>query len=265
MLGNPRKVLVIQRITYNSGVDDLNANGLSSEIEALKARISDTRTLYREVCALLFFRHGITPTAHRLYQLVRRGSMGTPADVLRVFWQELRERSRVRLDHPDLPMDLRTLGGELMAQLWTRAQTAAGADLELLRQEAREAAEAARAQSETLQGELASLRIRVPQLQAAFDAAIQRELEAVRELATNQGRIASMTDLLRETAQEMQRLRQELALAQRDIARAVGEANALRVQLGLVKRRGKRTPVAGLPGAAAAEQDDLALDPGPPE
>ena len=32
---------------------------------------------------------------------------------------------------PDLPMDLRTLGGELMAQLWTRAQTAAGADLEL--------------------------------------------------------------------------------------------------------------------------------------
>ena len=74
-----------------------------------------------------------------------------------------------------------------------------------------------------------------------------------------------MTDLLRETAQEMQRLRQELALAQRDIARAVGEANALRVQLGLVKRRGKRTPVAGLPGAAAAEQDDLALDPGPPE
>ena len=246
-------------------MNDDDSSGLTSEIEALKLRITDTRTLYREVCALLFFRHGITPTAHRLYQLVRRGSMGTPADVLRVFWQELRERSRVRLDHPDLPMDLRTLGGELMAQLWTRAQTAASADLEILRQEAREASEAAREQAEAARGELASLRIRVPQLQAAFDAAIQRELEAVRELATNQGRIASMTDLLRETAQEMQRLRQELALAQRDVARAVGEANALRVQLGLVKRRGKRPPAAGLPGAAPPAQDDLALDPGSPD
>ena len=105
----------------------------------------------------------------------------------------------------------------------------------------------------------------MPQLQAAFDGAIQRELEAVRELATNQGRIASMTDLLRETAQEMQRLRQELALAQRDVARAVGEANALRVQLGLAGRRGKRAPLTGLPGAAPAGQDDLALDPGSPE
>ena len=133
--------------------------GLTSEIEALKLRITDTRTLYREVCALLFFRHGITPTAHRLYQLVRRGSIGTPADVLRVFWQELRERSRVRLDHPDLPMDLRTLGGELMAQLWTRAQTAASADLEILRQEAREASEAARERAEAARGELDSLRI----------------------------------------------------------------------------------------------------------
>jgi len=74
-----------------------------------------------------------------------------------------------------------------------------------------------------------------------------------------------MTDLLRETAQEMQRLRQELALAQRDVARAVGEANALRVQLGLVKRRGKRPPAAGLPGAAPPAQDDLALDPGSPD
>ncbi|HPU50804.1 MAG TPA: DNA-binding protein [Burkholderiaceae bacterium] len=245
-------------------MNDANLPGLTAEIEALKERIADTRTLYREVCALLFFRHGITPTAHRLYQLVRRGSMGTPAEVLRVFWQELRERSRVRLDHPDLPMDLRTLGGELMAQLWTRAQTAAAADLEFLRQEARDAAESARQQAETAQGELASLRIRVPQLQAAFDAAIQRELESVRELATNQGRIASMTDLLRETAQEMQRLRQELAVAQRDVARAVGEANALRVQLGLVKRRGRRSEPAGAAQAAQPAQDDLALDPEPP-
>ena len=34
-----------------------------AEVEALKARFSDTKALYRETCALLFFRYGITPSA----------------------------------------------------------------------------------------------------------------------------------------------------------------------------------------------------------
>lgn len=38
-----------------------------SEVESLKAKFGDTRALYREVCALLFFRFGITPTANKLY------------------------------------------------------------------------------------------------------------------------------------------------------------------------------------------------------
>src|SRR5258708_13494976 len=59
---------------------------LAAEIDRLKVQFPKTRELYREVCALLFFRHGITPTANRLYQLVRRGSMGTPTPVLGGFW-----------------------------------------------------------------------------------------------------------------------------------------------------------------------------------
>ncbi|CAE6776949.1 hypothetical protein R69927_04026 [Paraburkholderia domus] len=58
---------------------------LAAEIERLKGAHPKTRELYREVCALLFFRYGITPTANRLYQLVRRGSMGTPTAVLGEF------------------------------------------------------------------------------------------------------------------------------------------------------------------------------------
>ena len=71
---------------------------IQTEVDALRARFDDTKTLYREVCALLFFRHGITPTANRLYQLVKRGSMGTPTAVLGEFWTELREKSRVRIE-----------------------------------------------------------------------------------------------------------------------------------------------------------------------
>ena len=44
-----------------------------AEVDALKAKFADTRALYREVCVLLFFRHGITPTANKLYQYVRKG------------------------------------------------------------------------------------------------------------------------------------------------------------------------------------------------
>ncbi|MGY6258604.1 DNA-binding protein [Paraburkholderia caledonica] len=90
---------------------------------------------YREVCALLFFRYGITPTANRLYQLVRRGSMGTPTAVLGEFWAELREKSRVRIDHPDLPDDLGAAAGELVATLWMRATASAEAALDALRDE----------------------------------------------------------------------------------------------------------------------------------
>ncbi|MFP3643385.1 DNA-binding protein [Paraburkholderia sp. SIMBA_054] len=108
---------------------------LAAEIGRLKAAFPNTRELYREVCALLFFRFGQTPTANRLYQLVKRGSMGTPAAVLGEFWADLREKSRVRVEHPDLPADLGAAAGELVATLWTRATAAAQAELDALRAE----------------------------------------------------------------------------------------------------------------------------------
>lgn len=40
---------------------------LQSDIETLRGRFTETKDLYREVCALLFFRYGITPTASKLY------------------------------------------------------------------------------------------------------------------------------------------------------------------------------------------------------
>ncbi|XYI49276.1 hypothetical protein OOOCML_32855 (plasmid) [Cupriavidus necator H16] len=35
--------------------------------------------------------------------------MGKPAEVLQAFWQELRGRTRVTIDHPDLPETLRDI------------------------------------------------------------------------------------------------------------------------------------------------------------
>ncbi|KXU86963.1 ATPase [Caballeronia megalochromosomata] len=117
---------------------------LAADIERLKIEFPKTRELYREVCALLFFRFGVPPTANRLYNLVRRGTMSTPASVLSEFWVELREKSRVRIEHPDLPTDLSEAAGELIGTLWTRAATSAQAELTSLRDEV----EASRAEAE---------------------------------------------------------------------------------------------------------------------
>jgi chromosome segregation ATPase len=67
--------------------------------------------------------------------VVKRGSMGTPTAVLGEFWTELREKSRVRIEHPDLPADLGAAAGELVATLWTRATAAADTALDALRGE----------------------------------------------------------------------------------------------------------------------------------
>ena len=53
---------------------------LQAEIEQLRPQFLKTQDLYREACVLLFFRHGITPTANKLYQLVHKGSMSAPAE-----------------------------------------------------------------------------------------------------------------------------------------------------------------------------------------
>ena len=52
---------------------------IHADIEALRERIPETQDLYREVCTILFFRYGITPTANKLYQYVRKGSMSAPS------------------------------------------------------------------------------------------------------------------------------------------------------------------------------------------
>ncbi|AYZ62199.1 DNA-binding protein [Burkholderia multivorans] len=155
---------------------------VAAEIERLKADFPKTRELYREVCALLFFRFGITPTANRLYQLVRRGSMSTPTAVLGEFWAELREKSRVRIEHPDLPADLQAAAGELVAALWSRSAAAATTSLDALRAEVEAERAAARNEVAALQAELARTETALEQRTAALLAAQVRiqELEQTR-------------------------------------------------------------------------------------
>lgn len=105
----------------------INEQQLQIEVDKIKTQFAETKDIYREVCVLLFFRYGITPTANKLYQYVRRGSMSAPAGALNKFWLELREKSRVRIERTDIPEKINESAGNFIAALWNEAQNAAQA------------------------------------------------------------------------------------------------------------------------------------------
>jgi hypothetical protein len=176
---------------------------LESDIEAARQNASDTQTLYREVCALLFFRYGETPTANRLYQLVRKGSMSAPAKALRDFWTDVRDKTRVDVGRPDLPPEVAAAAGEFAAQMWRLSSDAANAALDVFRQDADAQIAAAREQAEQQD----------TQRQAAMDKAEQ----ATNEAATLRARIAGLEARIVELQTANDMLTAQLAASKEEI------------------------------------------------
>ncbi len=179
---------------------------IQADIDALKERFPETKSLYREVCALLFFRHGITPTASKLYQLVRKGSMSAPADALAKFWEELRAKARIEIDHPDLPVELRDTAAAAIAGIWQQATATARQELASLRLEAQE-------QVTVASSSLAGARAQIEELDSRLKAAgretaaaetrggqLRDELELERR--DHAGARARIEELQRQLAQE---------------------------------------------------------------
>ncbi|QSI31063.1 hypothetical protein GNX71_16385 [Variovorax sp. RKNM96] len=205
---------------------------LQSDIEALRGRFTETKDLYREVCALLFFRYGITPTASKLYQFVRKGSMSAPAEALAKFWEDLRSKARVEIDHPDLPPELKTSAAEAIADLWRQATAAARHELAALRLEdqaaveqaqgeearARQAASEAQASADTLR----------QQLSAAQESLQQRQTDLEAERRGHAGALARLQELqrhLEETRNQQERVRADFSAELAKAREAVDVAN----------------------------------------
>jgi chromosome segregation ATPase len=246
---------------------------LTSDIDALRERFSNTQELYREVCALMFFRYGITPTANKLYHYVKKGSMSAPAEALGRFWDNLREKSRVRIEHPDLPDEIKTGAGELAAALWDLAQDKAKTALQAFEAEARAAvieAKTAQANAEAQRDALSKSRdetdaqlvhardqISAMQQQLAADAAAREALEA--QLAQAQLDIASHRQANESArlyfAAEMEKLRSEAQLAEERF-RAVEKRALLEIdrERGATARLQKDLDATRAEAARASEQ-----------
>ena len=207
---------------------------IHAEIEELRGQFPRTQELYREVCVLLFFRHGITPTANRLYQLVKKGSMSAPAEALTRFWATLREKSRVRIEHPDLPAELQSATGELAAALWTRAVDMAQEQLATAQLEAQRSVADARARQAQAEAERDQLRQELTGSAAALDGAQTRVTELDQALAISVAAASALQDQLDLAQQGEQKLQRALETARHDFA---AELDKLRVDGTLAQER----------------------------
>jgi chromosome segregation ATPase len=199
---------------------------IAQEIDQLRAQFPRTQELYREVCVLLFFRHGITPTANRLYQLVKKGSMSAPAEALTRFWATLREKSRVRIEHPDLPAELQSATGELAAALWTRAVDMAQEQLAAAQLEAQRSVADARAQQDQAEAERDRVRQELTGSAAALDAAQTRITELDQALAISVAATSTLQKQVRLTQQGEQQLQRALETARHDFASELDKLRA---------------------------------------
>lgn len=198
------------------------------DIEELRDRFPQTQDMYREVCALLFFRYGITPTANKLYQFVRKGSMSAPAEALAKFWSDLREKSRVRVEHPDLPDALSVTAGDLVATLWAQAQVAAQESLSAFRAQAEGSVLNLKAAIEASEANRSTALKERDNLQRLLEEGADRALHLERSLAAERAekeaisgqlneanrqqaaREAVLSDAHKNLASELEKLRQAL-------------------------------------------------------
>ncbi|WP_265654074.1 DNA-binding protein [Verminephrobacter aporrectodeae] len=206
---------------------------LQSDIETLRGRFTETKDLYREVCALLFFRYGITPTASKLYQFVRKGSMSAPAEALAKFWEDLRSKARVEIDHPDLPPELKATAAEAIAELWRQATAAARHELATLRLEDQAAVEQAKGEEtrarQAAAEALASAEILRHQLAAAQESLQQRQTDLDAERRAHAGAVAQLQELqrhLEEARNQLERVRSDFSAELAKAREAVEVANS---------------------------------------
>ncbi|MDP3307104.1 DNA-binding protein [Methylotenera sp.] len=208
----------------------INEQQLQIEVDQLKSQFPDTKDLYREVCVLLFFRYGITPTANKLYQYVRRGSMSAPADALNKFWLELREKSRVRIERTDIPENIRMAAGDFVATLWNDAQKAAQAGFSELVENATAEILKFKLETEIAKQDAAKIHQELNEILDKLENAIKRITEAEKIHTTDTSTLAAQEKTLKTLQNERDKL--ELSL---EAARAGFSCNLDKMNVSLNK------------------------------
>lgn len=208
-------------------MDTFSANEaqIQAEIDRLKMEFPQTRDLYREACVLLFFRYGITPTANKLYQYVRKGSMSAPAEALSKFWLELRDKSRIRIEHPDLPDGLKNAAGKFMGELWNQAQESAQANFSIQMAEVSEKMIMAQHDADGEREKRELIEAALNTTKAELENAHQRLAESEKNHAVNISALASLEKTLKTLQNERDQMECSLEAARQGFSNDLDKVN----------------------------------------
>ncbi len=217
---------------------DERGHGARTGMARLRALAPDTKALYREAAATLFFRFGIAPTANRLHQLVGKGSMATSAAALSAFWKDLREQARLRIEHPAVPETLRETAGALIGQFWKVAHSTAEADLASVREELEVRVHAAELSAADSQARLERANLHL-EAQSAELAKMQAMVRAKDEqLAVRASEVGHLQGQLQNVAGNLRERDAAVDLARAAFSR---ELEGLRKAIDLTEERARAT------------------------
>jgi chromosome segregation ATPase len=139
--------------------------------------------------------------------------MSVPTEALRRFWNELRERARIDLQHADLPEQLRQSAGQLIGEIWSMARQAADDSTAVLRQNAAQERDAALADKVRREE-------KVNELSLQLEGALAEVASAQETIGRQREELSAGTATLRET-------NTRLAEARTEIERLRGQLNTM--------------------------------------
>jgi chromosome segregation ATPase len=153
---------------------------------------------------------------------------------VRRFWATLREKCRVRIEHPDLPAELQSATGELAAVLWTRAVDMSQEQLAAVRHEAQLAVADAQARQMRAEADRDQLRQELTGSAAALDGAQTRITQLEQALAISIAAASTLQEQVRLAQQGEQQLQRALETTRHEFA---SELDKLRADGALAQER----------------------------
>ena len=212
---------------------------VTDQLRELLPRLPTRTQKTREVANLLFFGHGIYPSAQLVRHFTQQGSMGDIGADLTAFWQDVREKARVRVDGAGLPDDVVGLAGDLVQRLWSLALAKAAADLSADKADLEERAEAANRRSMELLARVQQIEAELKDAQAqaarlAGELGSERDARAAAEQAVSKANLQAEQEREKRSVAEqrfVEELRDERESRARSEDRLAGETRFAKIQI----------------------------------
>ncbi len=121
---NQQSTIKIEHQTMNL---ELN---IQNRMDELRLEIANTKELYLKAAKVLFMEYHETPSPNRLYQLIKKGSMTTVVEVIKIFWQNIHTEMQHKMHIPNIPNNLQDITQSYVNNIWSQALNEARKEFE---------------------------------------------------------------------------------------------------------------------------------------